>query len=50
MILYPDRDATRLVWELSYTNLSATELEAIQVLFNNCVGRFHGFTFIDPTG
>jgi hypothetical protein len=49
MILYPDPHASRLVWELSYTSLSATELEAIQVHYKNCVGRFHGFTFIDPT-
>jgi hypothetical protein len=49
MILYPDPDAARLVWELSYTNLSTTEVEAIQAHFYACVGRFHAFTFIDPT-
>jgi hypothetical protein len=49
MIVYPDADAARLVWELSYTNLSTAEVEAIQAHFNNCVGRFHVFTFIDPT-
>src|SRR5437764_10473109 len=49
MILYPDAHAARLVWELSYTNLSMSEVEAIQAHFNTCVGRFHAFTFIDPT-
>jgi len=49
MILYPDPDAARLVWDLSYSNLSALDLESIQAHFNNCVGRFHAFTFIDPT-
>jgi hypothetical protein len=49
IILYPDPDAARLIWELSYNNLSTIELGAIQAHFNNCVGRFHAFTFIDPT-
>lgn len=49
MILYPDPNAARLIWELSYTNLSTIEVEAIQAHFTDCVGRFHAFTFIDPT-
>jgi hypothetical protein len=49
MILYPDSDAARLVWELSYTNLSNSDVEAIQTHFRNCIGPFHAFTFIDPT-
>jgi hypothetical protein len=49
MILYPDPDAARLLWELSYTNLSNSDVEAIQAHFKNCIGSFHAFTFIDPT-
>jgi hypothetical protein len=49
MILYPDPDAARLIWELAYNNLSTMEVGAIQAHFNDCVGRFHAFTFIDPT-
>lgn len=49
MILYPDADAARLLWELSYINLSTGDVEAIQTHFKNCVGPFHAFTFIDPT-
>jgi len=49
MILYPDPDAAHLIWELSYNNLSTLEVEAIQAHFNKCIGRFHAFTFIDPT-
>lgn len=49
MILYPDPDAARLLWGLSYSNLSNGDVEAIQAHFNSCVGPFHAFTFIDPT-
>jgi hypothetical protein len=49
MILYPDPDAARLVWELSYKSLSTSDAGAIQTHFNACVGPFHAFTFIDPT-
>jgi hypothetical protein len=49
MILHPDPDAARLLWGLSYTNLSNSDVEAIQAHFTNCVGPFHAFTFIDPT-
>jgi hypothetical protein len=49
MILYPDPDAGLLVWQLAYVNLSVEDLEAIQAHFSNCIGRFHAFTFIDPT-
>ncbi|MFL6352384.1 MAG: hypothetical protein ACJ74Z_11120 [Bryobacteraceae bacterium] len=49
MILYSDPDAARLLWGLSYTNLSSGDVEAIQSHFKNCVGPFRAFTFIDPT-
>jgi hypothetical protein len=49
MILYPDTQAARLSWNLSYTSLSSFEVEAIQSHFSKCLGRFHAFTFIDPT-
>lgn len=49
MILYQDAGAGRLLWELSYTNLSTTDAAAIQAHFNACVGSLHAFTFIDPT-
>jgi hypothetical protein len=49
MILYPDPNAARLLWDLVYSNLSSVDVEAIQTHFKNCVGPFHAFTFIDPT-
>src|ERR1700719_693875 len=49
MILYPDPGAGRLLWDLSYTNLSLAEAAAIQAHFNACVGSVHAVTFIDPT-
>jgi hypothetical protein len=49
MILYPDAGAGRLLWDLSYTNLSTADAAALQAHFNACVGSLHAFTFIDPT-
>lgn len=49
MVLYADPNAARLVWQLSYVDLSLLDLQAIQAHFNACVGPFHAFTFIDPT-
>lgn len=50
MILLPDPGATRLLWELSYSDLSATDIAALQFLYSACSGPLRAFTFIDPTG
>ena len=49
MILSSDPSGARLVWQLSYTDLAISDVEAIQAHFNACIGPFHAFTFIDPT-
>jgi hypothetical protein len=49
MILLADPDAARLIWQLSYADLSSADIRALQAHFNACVGPFHAFTFIDPT-
>ncbi len=49
MILYADPNAARFVWQLSYTDLSLADIQAMQAHFNNCIGPLHAFTFIDPT-
>ncbi len=49
MVLYSDPKAARMVWQLSYVDLSLVDLQAIQAHFIACVGPFHSFTFIDPT-
>ncbi len=49
MILFADPDGGLLTWQLSYTGLSANDMEALQQHFNACVGPLHAFTFIDPT-
>jgi hypothetical protein len=49
MIVYSDPDGGRLIWELSYTDLSTADSEAIRAHFDACVGPFRAFTFIDPT-
>jgi hypothetical protein len=49
MILYPDPYASRVEWQLSYTNLSTGDITALQDHFSACAGPVHAFTFIDPT-
>lgn len=50
MILLPDPGAARLLWELSYSDLAATDIAALQFLYSSCSGPLRAFTFIDPTG
>lgn len=49
MILLPDPGAARLLWELSYSDLSGTDMAALQFLYSSCSGPLRAFTFIDPT-
>lgn len=49
MILFSDPNGTQLLWQLSYTELSDADIQALQNHFSACVGPFHAFTFIDPT-
>ena len=41
--------ASRLVWQLSYSELSTADMTSLKEHFNACNGPFRGFTFIDPT-
>jgi len=49
MILYSDPNGAQLLWQLSYTELSDIDVQALQAHFTACAGPFHAFTFIDPT-
>ncbi len=49
MILLPDPGAARFVWELSYSDLAAADMAALQFLYSACCGPLRAFTFIDPT-
>lgn len=49
MILFPDSGASRLLWELSYSDLAATDIAALQFLYSSCSGPLRAFTFVDPT-
>lgn len=49
MILFSDPTGGHLVWELGYSDLSTTDMAALQTLFAACSGSFRSFTFIDPT-
>lgn len=48
LVLYPDPNASRLIWELAYAALSFQEIDALRNHFNACQGRLRAFTFIDP--
>ena len=49
MILLPDRSARRVEWELTYNNISAQDVDALQSHFRICSGPFRSFVFLDPT-
>ncbi len=49
MILNADPNAAEIVWQLGYSSLSPEDLNSLVNFFAACQGRFHGFTFIDPT-
>lgn len=49
LILAPDPDAARIIWQLEYRELSSQEIGALAAHFQACQGRLHAFTFIDPT-
>ncbi|MBV8864867.1 MAG: hypothetical protein JO210_05645 [Acidobacteriaceae bacterium] len=49
LVLYPDTDAKRFVWQLGYSALSSEDLKALSGHFTACQGRLQAFTFIDPT-
>jgi hypothetical protein len=49
MLLYSDPYGAHLSWELSYTELSGADVQALQSHFTACCGPFRAFTFIDPT-
>jgi uncharacterized protein DUF2460 len=48
LVLAPDPDASRIVWELAYPVLSTQEANALTTFFESCQGRLRAFTFIDP--
>lgn len=50
MLLKSDPNGLRTIWNLEYVELSAADWAALQTHFNDCIGPFHAFTFIDPTG
>ena len=48
MILLPDPGASQLVWQLQYSALTQSDVQALTTLFQACAGPVHAFTFIDP--
>ncbi|MBV8478426.1 MAG: hypothetical protein JOZ36_17345 [Acidobacteria bacterium] len=49
MITLADSLGARLVWQMTYIELSTLDIEALQSHFSACMGPYRAFTFIDPT-
>jgi hypothetical protein len=49
MFLLSDPGYSYLLWNLSYSGLSGSDMQALQDHFAACKGPLEGFTFIDPT-
>ena len=49
MLVAADPGSGRLYWQLSYIDLTADEISALQSHFSACLGRVRAFSFIDPT-
>ena len=49
IIVSPDPYASKLIWQLSFTQLSKDDVSALQAHFQQCCGPYRAFTFIDPT-
>lgn len=49
MILFADPNGWMLNWELTYNELSGSDIALLQSHFSSCAGPLHAFTFIDPT-
>lgn len=49
MLVAADPGSGRLYWQLSYVDLGADEINALQAHFKACLGRVRAFSFIDPT-
>ena len=48
-ISYLDPTSGSIRWDIRLSAISLAEMQAIQALFNNCVGPWSGFVFLDPT-
>ena len=49
IVLYADPGADEMVWQLGYSGLDQDDMNSLANFFGVCQGRFHAFTFIDPT-
>ncbi|HZS55932.1 MAG TPA: hypothetical protein VFA65_16135 [Bryobacteraceae bacterium] len=49
MILYADPAAAVVIWQMTFSELSSADINALQSHFQSCYGPYRAFTFIDPT-
>jgi hypothetical protein len=48
MIMLPDAPASRIAWNLQYTDVTAAEAAKFSTLFDTCFGQYGAFLFVDP--
>jgi hypothetical protein len=49
MIVQADPDASKMIWQMAFTELPPADANTLQSHFESCRGPYHAFTFIDPT-
>jgi len=50
MVKYADAGAEQIEWQLTFQDLTDSEIAGLQQFFTTCEGQLNGFTFLDPLG
>ena len=48
VVTLADSGAQKLIWQMTFNDLSPVDMQALQSHFQACCGPFHAFTFLDP--
>jgi hypothetical protein len=49
-VKFADAGAEQAAWQLTFQDLTDSEIANLQQFFSACEGQLHGFTFLDPLG
>ena len=50
VVKFADAGAEQVEWQLTYQDLTDSEIANLQQFFSACEGQLNGFTFLDPLG
>jgi hypothetical protein len=50
MVKFADAGAEQVAWQLTFQDLTDSEIANLQQFFSACEGQLKGFTFLDPLG